>query len=57
MEGTDLGLRKRLESSMSSGLAEGEEGTWEGMSSDRIVDVFRRQLLAGKLKLKIWNIN
>ena len=53
MADTDLGLKKRLESSMSSGLAEGEEGTLEGMSSDLIVDVFRRQLLAGKLKLKI----
>ncbi len=57
MADTDLGLRKRLGSSKNYGLVEGEEGTWEGMSSDRIVDVFRRQLLAGKLKLKIWNIN
>ncbi len=53
MADTDLGLRMKLESSKNFGLAEGEEGTWEGMSSDRIVDVFRRQLLAGKLKLKI----
>ena len=54
--GTDLGLKKRLESLKNFGLEVAEEDTSE-VSLVRIVGVFRPRLLAGKLKVKIEVIN